>query len=85
MQRYEIATPRVALGTAAVALTAITLAVLVIIPATMDADARVLLAQSAVAAARDDPGRAPGRLGEHELAAAPCVGPAAGAEDDASP
>jgi hypothetical protein len=39
MRTYEIATPRLALGTAAVALSAIAMAVLVIIPATMDAEA----------------------------------------------
>jgi Na+/glutamate symporter len=36
---YELATPRLALGTAAVALSAVAMAVMVIIPATMDAEA----------------------------------------------
>jgi len=36
---YEMATPRLALGTAAVALSAVAMAVMVIIPATMDAEA----------------------------------------------
>ncbi len=86
MQRYEIASPRVALGTAAVALSAITLAVLVIIPATTDVDARILMAQSGAAALIGD--AVEGSRGletEHELAAAPCVGPAVGAEGDARP
>jgi peptidoglycan/LPS O-acetylase OafA/YrhL len=39
MRSYEMSTPRLALGTAAVALTAIAMAVMVIIPATMDAEA----------------------------------------------
>ena len=36
---YEMATPRLALGTAAVALSAVAMAVMVIIPAIMDAEA----------------------------------------------
>ena len=36
---YEMATPRLALGTAAVALAAVAMAIMVIIPATMDAEA----------------------------------------------
>jgi hypothetical protein len=50
MQRYEIATPRLAVATAAMALTAITLSVMVVIPATMDADARAPIVASAEAA-----------------------------------
>ena len=39
VRSYQMATPRLALGTAAVALTAVAMAILVIIPATMDAEA----------------------------------------------
>lgn len=73
MQRYELATPRLAFGTAAVALAAITLAVLVIIPATMDADA---YAQAPMIATSPDarPGIAAGAPSdEHPLDAEPCA------------
>jgi hypothetical protein len=36
---YEMSTPRLALGTAAVALSAVAMAIMVIIPATMEAEA----------------------------------------------
>ena len=39
IRSYEMATPRLALGTAAVALTAVAMAIMVIIPATVDAEA----------------------------------------------
>jgi len=72
MQRYELATPRLALGTAAVALAATALAVLVIIPATMDADA---YARAPVVATLQDAGpggvAAPSR--EQPVDAAPCA------------
>jgi hypothetical protein len=40
MNRYETPTPRVAFGIAAVAMTALTIAVSVVLPATMDSDSR---------------------------------------------
>ena len=70
MQRYQLATPRLALGTAAVALAATTLAVLVVIPATMGIDAYAqapMIATATVAEAAS--------LQEHQLAAAPCALP----------
>jgi len=73
MQRYQLATPRLAIGTAAIALAASTLGVLVIMPATMDVDARVIAAQ-AVAASSDSTRDADGGLiAEHEFATAPCA------------
>jgi len=39
MRSYEMSTPRLAMGTAAVALTAVVMAIMVVIPATMDAEA----------------------------------------------
>jgi hypothetical protein len=70
MQRYDLATPRLAIGTAAVALAATTLAVLVIIPATMEVDARTLAAQAVATSVRDSAG---GIVAEHQVAAAPCA------------
>jgi hypothetical protein len=67
MHRYEMATPRLAAGTAALALTAVTLAVMVIIPATMEAGAQDLVVASA-AAPRAIPGAAQATVDEHEPA-----------------
>jgi hypothetical protein len=50
MRTYEISTPRLAAGTAAVALTAIAMAIMVIIPATMEAEASEAGVRSAPAA-----------------------------------
>ncbi len=70
MQRYELATPRLALGTAAVALAATTLAVLVVIPATIDIDA---YAQAPMIATSTDAEAA--SIQGPQLAAAPCALP----------
>ena len=70
MQPYQLATPRLALGTAAVALAATTLAVLVVIPAMIDVDA---YAQAPTAATSQAAGPDRGSLDEHRIAAAPCA------------
>jgi hypothetical protein len=77
MHRYEMATPRLAAGTAALALTAVTLAVLVIIPATMEAGAHDLVVASAAQAPMPDGAQA--TVDKHE-AADQCVGAAAEAQ-----
>ncbi len=80
MQRYQLATPRLALGTAAVALAATTLAVLVIIPATADVDAYAQLPM--VSTSQDaGPGTARAQFDEHQVAAAPCAVQARASED----
>ena len=48
---YQMSTPRLAVGTAAVALTAIAMAIMVIIPATMEAEASEAAMRSTPAAA----------------------------------
>ena len=72
MHRYEMATPRLAAGTAALALTAVTLAVMVIIPATMEAGAHDLVVAWA-ASPRAIPNGARATVDEHE-AADQCAG-----------
>ena len=75
MHRYELSTPRLAIGTAAVALSAIAMAVMVIIPATIEAEARGdgSRDESVVTLASLRTG-APGELvKEHERAADPCA------------
>ena len=82
MQRYQLATPRLALGTAAVALAATTLAVLVVIPATMDAEAYAPLPMVSTAQAQDaGPDGARASIDEPRIAAAPCAVQAGAAED----
>jgi hypothetical protein len=61
MRSYEMATPRLAAGTAAVALSAVAMAIMVIIPATMEAEASEAGVRSAPAAAL-----ASGADGTHE-------------------
>jgi len=48
MHRYETSTPRVAFGIAAVAMTAITIGVLVVMPVRMEADSHAWLLLDAV-------------------------------------
>jgi hypothetical protein len=62
MNRYETSTPRAALGLTAVAMAAITMAILVVLPAqlgSVNANASTLAAEKAAAEARFDVARAP--------------------------
>jgi hypothetical protein len=62
MNRYETSTPRAALGLTAVAMAAITMATLVVLPAqlgSVSANANTLAAEKAPAEARFDVARAP--------------------------